>query len=441
MASIAAAVTRKKRPASSLVEESRHASAKRNAATIRQNGGTASTRDAKSARKGVVSSKKEPHYQPSSSFVAAVKHWVEKEISYYSRTLSPSEYHPNTAGKEKPTTHHLELAAAEFSRRFKAITVEEDSKKNVEDNKGAPIVLVTAAAKLDWTPPIQFSVKPEFKHVKYLLVPNPDSKTASLFISHMPSNTHGDADGHVGGVISIWINRNLLDGVFFQTHSGGNNYQPDKSIRPSLPDPTPPAGSPDRDPNSDNFPYRRLVCEVEFKNRNAGLLRTVGAEALANPYTSLFLAIKVWKKGKNGFGAVAVLWEKVPATQMIQLVVAVDFGTKRTTDAVRAKFNDPPPSGVTLLPGVGPLDWQDAQLSAGYTIPAFGLPQLPPVGSPARLTLPHSHLLHRVTYQGAPGNNPYVLGPPLASGLNAVDDLILDLNYFAYKLNTGAWPT
>lgn len=318
--------------------------------------------------------------------------------------------------------------------------MEEDSKKNVEDNKDAPIVLVATAAKLDWTPPIQFSVKPEFKHVKHPLVPNPDSKTASLFINHMPSDAHGDADGHVGAEISDWVTRNLLKSAFFQTHSGGDNHQPDKSIRPSFPDPTPPAGSPDRDPNSGNFPHRRLVCEVEFKNRNAELLRTVGAEALANPHASLFLAIKVWKKGENGFGAVAVLWEKVPAAQMIQSVVAVDFGAKRTADADRKKFNDPPPSGVTLLPGVGPLDWQDAQLSAGHAIPAFGLPQLPPVGSPSRLTLPHLHLLHRVTHQGAPGNDPCVSGPPLATGLNAVDNLILDLNCFACKLNTGAWP-
>ena len=134
---------------------------------------------------------------------------------------SQPQYHPNKAGKGRTKHQHLELAVTEFSRRFQAITLEEDA-ENGEDNKGAPIVLVTTAAKLDWTPPIKFSVKPEFKHVKYLLVPNLDGKSASLFISLMPSATHGVADGHVGGVISIWINRNLLDGVFFRNDSGGN---------------------------------------------------------------------------------------------------------------------------------------------------------------------------------------------------------------------------
>ena len=90
-----------------------------------------------------------------------------------------------------------------------------------------------------------------------------------------------------------------------------------------------------------------------------------------------------------------------------------------------------------MLPGVTPAHWQDAQLPAGYAVPTLGRPQLPPVGSPARLTLPCTHLLHKITYLGAPGNNPYLLGPP---PLAVFTDMVLDLNYFAYHLDTGAWP-
>eukprot|EP00797_Seminavis_robusta_P007518 Sro1516_g279080.2 (265) ;mRNA; f:9708-10502 len=254
----------------------------------------------------------------------------------------------------------------------------------------------------------------------------------------MPGNTHGEADGHVAGMVRDWVHGNQLDLILYQNHSGGRDYQPDISLRPATADPTPPPGAADSDPNHDNKPYRRLVVEVEFCNRNAEKLRTTGCGVFDNPFTSLFLGIKIWKKTQNGFAAVAILWEKDPVTQNIALLNAVDFGTRAADNGVRGRFNAPP-AGPILLPGVPPAAWTRASIPNGYTVPVFGLPPLPPAGSPARLTLPRTHLLHRVTYFGAPPQNTYVLGPPLAAP-QPVDDLHLDLHFYAYKLDNGSWP-
>jgi len=74
---------------------------------------------------------------------------------------------------------------------------------------------------------------------------------------------------------------------------------------------------------------------------------------------------------------------------------------------------------------------------ADYNPPVWGIPPLPPVDSPARLVLPHSNILHRVTHNRAPFENPYLLGPP---PLIRVNDLCLDLHWYAYRLDTGVWP-
>jgi hypothetical protein len=311
-----------------------------------------------------------------------------------------------------------------------------------DDVQGAPVLLVSTHVKPDWTPSVAFTADLGFKHVKFLLVPNIDGSTSSLFISFMPGNTHGEADAHVACQIRDWVRDSRLDDVLRQKHSGGKHYQPDVSLRPELADPAPPGGTADSDPNSNNTAYARLVVEVEFCHRNAEKLRIVGAAAFDNPFTSLFLGIKIWKKGARGFAAVAILWAKDPLTQMIALRNAVDFGTREVTPQVRAEFNAAPPAaGVIMLPGVLSADWVRATFPPGYAPPAFGSPPLPPVGSPACLTLPRSHLLHRVTYRGAPPASPYVLDPPPPPGLPlSFDDLHLDLQLYAYELDRGPWP-
>ena len=370
-----------------------------------------------------------------SPLVSAGRSWVQKELKFYDiGGGSSSSYHPRKAGKGNSVkVVHLERAAAEFSRRFSPILMEQDVEQEEIEEQGAPVLLVSLHVKPDWTPPVAFTTKPGFRNVRFLLVPNSDGMTKSLFISCMPGNTHGEADAHVADMVRDWVHGNRLDLIFYKNHSGGRDYQPDISLRPATADPTPPGGAADSDPNHDNKPYRRLVLEVEYCNRNAEKLRTTGPNVFDNPFTSLFLGIKIWKKTQK---AVAILWEKDPFTQNIALLNAVDFGTRVTDNRVRQRFNVPP-AGPTLLPGVPPAAWTRASVPNGYTVPVLGLPPLPPVGDPARLALPYTHLLHRVTYRGAPLANPYFLGPP---HLAAVGDMHLDLRLYAYRLNDGSWP-
>ena len=375
-----------------------------------------------------------------SPLVAAGRSWVQKELNFYDNGGgSSSSYNPRKTGKGNSVkVVHLELAAAEFSRRFSPISLEQDMEQEEDEQQRAPVLLVSTHVKPDWTPPVGFTTKSVFGNVRFLSVPNADGKTSSLFISCMPGNTHGEADAHVADMVRDWVHGNQLGNCFYKNHSGGRSYQPDISLRPATGDPTPPGGAADSDPNHDNKPYRRLVVEVEFCNRNAERIRTAGRAVFDNPFSALFLGIKIWNKTQNGFAAVAILWEKNPVTQNIALLNAVDFGTRTTDQGVQGRFNAPA-AGPNLLPGVPPAAWTRAALPPGYAPPAFGDPPLPPAGSPARLTLPHTHLLHRVTYAGAPPQNPYVLGPPLAAP-QPIDDLHLDLHHYAYKLDNGSWP-
>lgn len=209
---------------------------------------------------------------------------------------------------------HLQLAAgaAKFSCRFSPILIEQHvlqdqaslcAKKDVE--QGALVLLVSTHVKPDWTPPTSFSTKPGFRNMGFMLVPNADGKTSSLFISYIPGNTHGEADGHVADMVRDWLHSNQLNTLYCKNHFGGNTYKPDiLSLRPAIADPTTPhSGVADRDPNSSNFPYPCLVVELEFCNRNA---------EKPNLFISLFFGIKIWKKTQNdGFAAVAILWEKI----------------------------------------------------------------------------------------------------------------------------------
>ena len=137
--------------------------------------------------------------------VAVGRSWVQKELTYYDNVAdSSSSYHPRKAGKGNSVkVLHLELAAAEFSRRFAPISMEQDMKQeeDSDDEQGAPVLLVSTHVKPDWTPPNKFTSKVDGagKHVKFLLIPNVDDegRTSSLFISCMPGSTHGEADAHV----------------------------------------------------------------------------------------------------------------------------------------------------------------------------------------------------------------------------------------------------
>ena len=302
--------------------------------------------------------------------------------------------------------------------------------------EGAPLLLVSECVRVKWEPPVKFTVMDGCKHVRFVCIPC-DEETSSLFIDYMPDVR---TDAHIGRILSVWLTSNLLVPVMRENHSGGGTYKPDKSVRPHLPDPNPPPGISDSDTDAKNLSYRRLVVEVEFCNRNAAKLRAVGHADFSNQFTSLFLGINIWKKGVRGFGAIAVLWEKNPTTPVIAILRAVDFGTKAVSPSVKMKFNAVPPAGVNLLPVIPVPLWTRSVLPFGYAPPVFGLPPMPAPTSPSRFTLPYSHILHRVTYRGAPPANPYVLGPPRAAGLPiTLDDIRIDLQHFAYVLDTGGW--
>jgi len=250
--------------------------------------------------------------------VVAGEIWTRQELTHYNGTKSA--YCPIT-GKRKVSREHLARAISESGQRFRALPVEKD--EGQIDLGTAPVVLVAASVKRDWIP------HPEFTHVKYLLMPHRNDASASLFHCFMAGPTHGMIDSHLGSDLTGWMDGNRLQNILRGCTAGGRHYQPDNSYCPIEPDPNPPGGIQDSDENIFGFPFRRIVYEVEFCHRNGELLRIVGARALSNPYTSLFLAIEVWKKGKSGFGAIAILWEKDPVTQAVALLEAVDLEPKR----------------------------------------------------------------------------------------------------------------
>ena len=135
--------------------------------------------------------------------------------------------------------------------------MEEDTEELEENDepKGAPVVLVVSTrVPPGWTPPLAFSTQPGYEHVQFLAVPNDDGgKTMSLFVSGMPGKLRGEAFAYVMGKISNWIHTYQLENVMMANIRGGRFYHPDFSIRPAVPDPTPPVGAVDSDPNSDGM--------------------------------------------------------------------------------------------------------------------------------------------------------------------------------------------
>ena len=87
-----------------------------------------------------------------SPLVAAGRSWVQKELNFYDNGGgSSSSYNPRKTGKGNSVkVLHLELAAAEFSRRFAPISMEQDidmeqeEDSDDEDEQGAPLLLVSA---------------------------------------------------------------------------------------------------------------------------------------------------------------------------------------------------------------------------------------------------------------------------------------------------------
>jgi hypothetical protein len=84
---------------------------------------------------------------------------------------------------------------------------------------------------------------------------------------------------------------------------------------------------------------------------------------MKNPYTRLFLAIRIWEKSDDGcFGAAAVLWGK-DEDGIISVRNAVDFGTRELTASAKSGFEVD--DDDSMLPGV--KTWTRPAPSPGHT--------------------------------------------------------------------------
>jgi hypothetical protein len=131
-----------------------------------------------------------------------------------------------------------------------------------------------------------------------------------------------------------------------------------------------------------------------------------------NPYTRLFLAIKIWKKGNAGdFGAAAVLWGKNDDGGII-VRKAIDFGTKALSTNSKTSYAV---EGVELLPPV--IEWSRPESRPSHDSLRSELESYTsskqirnlPMSKSWNLTLPAVDVLFKTSTEQSTDDTPYYL--------------------------------
>jgi hypothetical protein len=377
--------------------------------------------------------------------------WMRAELDFYRGSKGRCEYSPwmNDGNEEgcappprDPSVDHLVAAANEFSRRFPFRSLEDEEEQHSKNESESllsenPLLLVSNRVRDDWTVPDEFV---NLHSVRFMLVPGDAVDTSILFIECMAGPKHGRFDGWITNDIEDWISSNRLRSILSRIGAGGVGYEPDEAYGP------PPVARDRDDPNLDvdvqlkGDPFARLVIEVEYTHRGGKRLREVGFTVLSNPYTRLFLAIRIWPKNKDGnFGAAAVLWDK-DDNGIISVRKAVDFGTRELHALAKRGFQVLPGRGMLpMLPLVEA--WTRPEPSLGYEKLRDELDALDvaAVGDRSQqanqnwlLVLPKADLLYRISSSASTEAHPYALS---LLAVQAMEDCRIDLRWFAANVN------
>ncbi len=377
--------------------------------------------------------------------------WMNAELDFYRGSKDRSEYSPwmNDDNEEgcappprDPSVDHLAAAASEFSRRFPFRSLEDEEEQHSKDAiesswSERPFLLVSNRVRDDWEVPDEFV---NLHSVRFMLVPGDTVDCSILFIKCMAGPKHGRFDGWITNDIEDWISSNRLRSILNRIGAGGVGYEPDEAYAPA-----PTSGDRnkpeiDADERLDGDPFARLVLEVEYAHRDVKIVRELGFSVLSNPYTRLFLAVRIWPKNKDGnFGAAAVLWDK-DDNGIISVRKAVDFGTRELHAFAKRGFEVLP--GNSMLPMLPPVRaWTRPEPSLGYEKLRDELDALDVAAVGDRpqqanhnwlLVLPKADLLYRISSSASTEARPYALSLP---AVQAMDDCRIDLRWFAANVN------
>ncbi len=332
--------------------------------------------------------------------------WAKAEMDYYQDS---TDYIPWKG--VAPSLPHLEKAYAEFVQRFTYENMQ--AQDEYEDTcYDSPYLLVASHVKDTWQVPEAFYKR---LPVKFMLVPGETKDMSNLFIKELAGYVHGTLDATISRAIETWISVNGLENLIMTSNNGGEVYEPDKSLRPRMPDRCDPEN--DLDDNLGRKPHSRLVMEVEHSHRNGHGLRLTGLAAMESSYTRLFFGIRTWPKTKAGdFAAAAVLWGRNKENKL-EVRKAFDFGTKPLDPKSKLLFEDQANNSI-LLPPV--LQWTRPRPSPGYNSLRSELESFIPSRVKSILlkpdwclTLPAEDLLYKTsTAAESTDEMPYILDYP-----------------------------
>ena len=113
---------------------------------------------------------------------------------------------------------------------------------------------------------------------------------------------HGVIDGAFAGVVGVWMRQYpVLENHFVGGLGSGSCrlHQPDSRLFP--PKRFRDRQRRDADKHNKGLPYSRLICEVEYKNRDPVKLRQRGmVYYMKRKYTRLFLGAKLYAPDESG---------------------------------------------------------------------------------------------------------------------------------------------
>lgn len=340
------------------------------------------------------------------------KQWVQQEderaaTSYL--TPGPSYKYYVSQNGEVPLRQFRE-AFYEFWNRYggrgrggKATTTTGTKTTTAEPS----VVLVATGVREDWEP------NEDMDPARFLLVPASSKNGAALFITYMPGPEHGSIGGAFSDLLGAWRRRFPILQKYFvtgQSSGGYGHFQPDRSIYPTKKFRD--RQGRDMDRAKKGLPYSRLVCEVEYMNRDPVGIRQRGKRYMGNQYTRMFLATKFYEPDENdGYEAAIVLWGKANESNEISVFDAVSFGTIDLSDNHKNDFFE---HRQDRLLGVQSNQWRRC--------PAIGV-----AAASSTIAIPYSGVLYKVTKERQEcGNRPYLLDG-IEDG--EIEDLTIDLQY------------
>jgi hypothetical protein len=246
-----------------------------------------------------------------------------------------------------------------------------------------------------------------------------------LFLTCVAGPKHETLEELIAVDIEKWIRSHAVP-IRLVDH-GGQGHQLGIQYRPRVGDKVDPDHHHARlvgDPNS-----ARVVMEADYTHQDSTELKLLGFVALANPYTRVFLAVKIWKKNiARDFAAAVVVWGKDDGIVVRQ---AVDIGTKPMNRSGKAMFETrgdvlPPVTEWTrLLPSPG----YDSLRSEFDSIPLKQIKSLP-MNDNWSLKLPAADFLYKASSEECNDDAPYFLDEN-----PSIPDCIINLHSFAWKIH------